>query len=174
MERMTKVIGYIVLVLFTFVGPQGCDHSSPANHSSDGLSLAVAETLHERLNIECGRVGVGALYQGSLACHLLRGIPPQFYPGRWDVLPLEKIFSDDIIAPHLAKQTDVYFSLQATQVPSKNSVVLTINDKKVVISVHGVAKTWCFPRAPQKTVLALLEACSDSSWKKRMEEKGKS
>jgi hypothetical protein len=165
------VVGGVSLSLLAIGYLKG--HSNDVDSSRSVVSLAAAEELHARLNDECRSVGVVALYQGALAYPLVRGITPTFYPGRWDVFPLEKVFKNDVFAPHLADQGDALFSLHVTQASSSESVVLAVNGEKVTISVDGAAMTRCFPRSPKTTVQALLESCSDRRWAEKVAEERK-
>ena len=126
--------------------------------------MAAVEALHERLGYECSGVGVLAIYQGALAEQRWEGITPTFYPGRWDVYPLEKVFRDGNLAPHLALLSDRLFSLQVAQAPPDGAVVLTVEGERLAVLVDGASPTWRFPRSPKTTLGALLEACSDRSW----------
>ena len=173
MRRLAKAVGSVAIVLFVFSGLHGGDHSSTAARSSGRVSLAVVEALHERLCYESGRLGVCALYQGALAYRLVGGVTPTFYPGRWDIYPDEKVFRDDSFKPYLAKQSDVLFSLQVAQGPTKGSVELTVDGEKVSILVIGPGKTWRFPREPKTSVRDFLTTCSDSAWEEKRREESK-
>jgi hypothetical protein len=140
--------------------------SGASDPTTQSVSLETAETLHRRLNIKCGSAGVVALYQGALAYRFGLGATPRFYPGRWDVYPFEKLMKDDYFVPELANENNRLFWIQIMDRRASDSTSLIVCGETVEVSVHGLAKTWRFPRAPEVTIQSLLESCADKYWEK--------
>jgi hypothetical protein len=168
MVKLATVASVRMLVVLSVILTMPMGSGSTQEPAAQGISLEIADVLHERLNYECSLPGTVALYQGALANRLLGGIPPSSYSGRWDVYPREKVTDDNSnYAPQRATVRDRLFSLQAARKGEGEVIELIVHGERVAVAIRGVGQDWRFPRSPETTVRSLLENCSDRSWDER-------
>jgi hypothetical protein len=158
---MDRIVVAGAILISVTVHSLGCSHPAIAPRKEHGLSLAAAETLHQRLTEECAAAGAAAIYSGSLSYRLLGGITPDFHSGRWELFPIDKIAPDGVFTPCLAKQTDMYLSLEASGNNSGNSIAVVVGGERIFVSVRGATWDWHFPLSARDTIESVVVRCGD-------------